>query len=64
MTLFFSRFLPEFFLFSDLASNFRFLLGKKFPNCAVLALDSWNYCSGEQARQPNICKIVQSSLYS
>ena len=32
--------------------------------CAVLALDSWNYCSGEQARQPNICKIPQSSLYS
>ena len=32
----------------------------------VLALDSWNYCSGEQALQPNICipKIVQSSLYS
>ena len=21
--------------------------------CAVLALDSWNYCSGEQAQQPN-----------
>ena len=32
--------------------------------CAVLALDSWNYWSGEQARQPNICKISQSSLYS
>ena len=32
--------------------------------CAVLALDSWNYCSGEQAQQPNICKIVQSSLSS
>ena len=29
-----------------------------------LALDSWNYCSGEQARQPNIRKIPQSSLYS
>ena len=26
--------------------------------CAVLALDSWNYCSGEQARQPNIHKIA------
>ena len=25
--------------------------------CALLALDSWNYCSGEQARQPNIRKI-------
>ena len=32
--------------------------------CAVLALDSWNYCSGEQAWQPDICKIAQSSLYS
>ena len=32
--------------------------------CSVLALDSWNYCSGEQAQQPNICKIPQSSLYS
>ena len=32
--------------------------------CAVLALDSWNYCSGKQARQPNIHKIPQSSLYS
>ena len=32
--------------------------------CAVLALDSWNNCSGEQARQPNIRKIVQSSLHS
>ena len=32
--------------------------------CVVLALDSWNYCSREQARQPNICKIPQSSLYS
>ena len=32
--------------------------------CAVLALDSWNYWSGEQARQPNIGKIPQSSLYS
>ena len=32
--------------------------------CAVLALDSWNYCSGEQAQQPNIHKIPQSSLYS
>ena len=32
--------------------------------CAVLALDSWNYCSGEQARQPNIRKIPESSLYS
>ena len=32
--------------------------------CAVLALDSWNYCSGEQAQQPNIRKIPQSSLYS
>ena len=21
--------------------------------CVVLALDSWNYCSGEQAQQPN-----------
>ena len=21
--------------------------------CVVLALDSWNYCSGEQAWQPN-----------
>ena len=31
---------------------------------AVLALDSWNYCSEEQAWQPNICKIPQSSLYS
>ena len=31
---------------------------------AVLASDSWNYCSGEQARQSNICKIPQSSLYS
>ena len=26
-----------------------------FPKvCVVLALDSWNYCSGEQAWQPNI----------
>ena len=27
--------------------------------CAVLALDNWNYCSGEQAQQPNIhdCQI-------
>ena len=33
----------------------------KFPNCAVLALDSWNYCSGE-ARQPNIHRTAQSSL--
>ena len=32
--------------------------------CAVLPLDSWNYCSGEQALQPNINKILQSSLYS
>ena len=32
--------------------------------CVVLALDSWNYCSGKQARQPNIHKIPQSSLYS
>ena len=32
--------------------------------CVVLALDSWNYCSGKQAQQPNICKIPQSSLYS
>ena len=32
--------------------------------CVVLALDSWNYCSGEQVQQPNICKIPQSSLYS
>ena len=32
--------------------------------CAVLALDSWNYCSQEQAQQPNICQIAQSSLYS
>ena len=32
--------------------------------CAVLALDSWNYCSGEQVRQSNICKIVQPTLYS
>ena len=32
--------------------------------CAVLALNSWNYWSGQQARQPNIRKIVQSSLYS
>ena len=32
--------------------------------CVVLALDSWNYCSGEQAQQPNIHKIPQSSLYS
>ena len=32
--------------------------------CVVLPLDSWNYCSGEQARQPNIRKISQSSLYS
>ena len=30
--------------------------------CVVLALDSWNYCSGKQAQQPNICKIAQSSL--
>ena len=30
---------------------------------AVLALDSWNYCSREQAKQPNICKIPQFSLY-
>ena len=21
--------------------------------CAVLGLDSWNYCSGEQAQHPN-----------
>ena len=32
--------------------------------CVVLALDMWKYCSGEQARQPNICNIPQSSLYS
>ena len=32
--------------------------------CAVLALDIWNYCSGVQAWQLNICKIAQSSLYS
>ena len=32
--------------------------------CVVLALDSWNYCSGEQAQQPNIRKIPKSSLYS
>ena len=25
--------------------------------CEVLALDSWNYCSGDQAQQPNIYKI-------
>ena len=31
--------------------------------CVVLALDSWNSYSGEQAQQPKICKIVQS-LYS
>ena len=45
------------------------LLGHRSPQyrtnsfsivCAVLALDSWNYCSGEQARQPkhlplNVC---------
>ena len=40
----------------------------RFPNspivCVVLALDSWDYCSGEQAQQPNIHKISQSSLYS
>ena len=38
------------------------LLGRSSPQyradsspivCAVLALDSWNYCSGEQAQQPN-----------
>ena len=38
------------------------LLGHSFPQyqadsspivCVVLALDSWNYCSGEQAQQPN-----------
>ena len=40
-------------------------LGENSPIvCAVLALDSWNYCSGEQAQQPNICKIPQCSLYS
>ena len=32
--------------------------------CTVLALDSWNYCSGEQAQQPNIHKIPQSFLYT
>ena len=41
---------------------------QQLPNspivCVVLALDSWNYCSGEQAQQSNICKIPQSSLYS
>ena len=21
--------------------------------CVILVLDSWNYCSGEQAQQPN-----------
>ena len=26
--------------------------------CVVLVLDSWNYCSGEQAWQPNVYKIV------
>ena len=30
----------------------------------VLALDSWNNCSGQQAQQPTIHKIVQYSLYS
>ena len=30
----------------------------------VIALDIWKYCSGEQAKQPNIHKIIQSSLYS
>ena len=30
----------------------------------VLAPDNWNYCSGEQAQQPNIHKIVQSSLHT
>ena len=28
--------------------------------CAVLALDRWNYCSGEQAQQPNI--IIHPTL--
>ena len=52
----------EFDIFLELTINY------KYPNspivCAVLALDSWNYCSGEQAQQPNIHKICQSSLYS
>ena len=39
------------------------LLGHSYPQywansspivCAVLAVDSWNYCSGEQAHKPNI----------
>ena len=41
------------------------ILRKKIPLvCSVLALDSWTYCSGKQAQEPNICRIAKSSLYS
>ena len=37
----------------------------KITQLSVLALDSWNYYSGEQGPTAQyICKIAQSSLYS